>query len=299
MNVSVRGLWNVEFHNSSRKNNPSDGKNIKNKLDAWCFWANQGPKNIATHEKHDITESHFSICWGAKSERPSWVEQNTKCTMHHCRMQMRKSCYRRSDQMGNDQEVVQRTEGTRSQASRGYTKVSWQALCRIRCFLLRSLHTLSLKKLSWQDLHRSLCNVSVQVLYKRSPGKILQGCLKKASQKRAGLEWYQNRWTDQCWSTLLVLMYHNIWPIAAIASNFSATSHFSAWFESVTSDSFLNRNHRNPSSSLQWPASQSRISTYKDFHSELIPPSRGMAKPHRSRIVWTINTSGIFHWFSR
>ena len=205
MNVSVRGLWNVEFHNSSRKNNPSYGKNIKKKLDAWCFWANQGPKNIATHEKHDITESHFSICWGAKSERPSWVEQNTKCTMHHCRMQMRKSCYRPSDQMGSDQEAVQRTEGTRSQASRAYTKVSWQALCRIRCFLLRSLHTLSLKKLSWQDLQRSLCNVSAQVLYKRSPGKILQGCLKKASQKRAGLEWYQNRWTDQCWSTLLVL----------------------------------------------------------------------------------------------
>jgi hypothetical protein len=47
----------VEFHNSSRKNTPSEGK----KHDARYQWANQGPKNIATHEKHDTTTSHFSV----------------------------------------------------------------------------------------------------------------------------------------------------------------------------------------------------------------------------------------------
>ena len=51
-------------------------------LDARCLWGNQGPKNLATHEKHDITESHCSICWGAKSERPAWVMSRTKRKVH-------------------------------------------------------------------------------------------------------------------------------------------------------------------------------------------------------------------------
>ena len=48
-----------------------------------------------------------------KFERPSGVEQKAKCKMNHCRRQMRKSCYRHSVQMGNDQEVALPTEGTK------------------------------------------------------------------------------------------------------------------------------------------------------------------------------------------
>ena len=54
--LSTSETWS--FTNHQGKTILQRGKN----LDARCLWGNQGPNNLATHEKHDITESHCSIC---------------------------------------------------------------------------------------------------------------------------------------------------------------------------------------------------------------------------------------------
>ena len=55
------------------------------------------------------------------------------------------------------------------------------------CVIDIDLCTSSLKEVSWQDLDRSMCNVCVQDLHKRSPGKISVQDLYKRSLGKISL----------------------------------------------------------------------------------------------------------------